>query len=429
MDLVIEPAKSIKGTIKVPGDKSISHRALIIGSLAEGTTLVNGFLNSADCISTLACLRNLGVDIRTTSPTDIEVEGVGLFGFKEPESILDVGNSGTTLRILPGVLAGQSFASALTGDQSVRRRPIDRIINPLRQMGADISAVDDSYAPITIVGKTLHGISYELPVASAQVKTAVLLAGLLAEGETSVGEKSVTRDHTEKMLDFFGADVTQENGEITVKGKRTLSGSHLLVPGDISSAAFFVVAALLARNSSLTIQGVGVNPTRLGAIEALIEMGARIDQLNWFSQANEPRADLVVHTSPLGAVTIEGDTIPRLIDELPILAVAATQAEGVTTVAGAKELRIKETDRIAAIVSELSKMGAAVEEKGDGFVVSGPSQLRGAVVNSFGDHRMAMALAVAGLVAEGKTVVTGSECIDVSFPVFEQVLRNVVQAR
>jgi 3-phosphoshikimate 1-carboxyvinyltransferase len=429
MDLIIEPAKSIKGTIKVPGDKSISHRALIIGSLTEGTTSVHGFLNSADCRNTLACLRSMGVEIKTEAPTHVEVEGVGLFGFKEPKNVLDVGNSGTTLRVLPGILAGQNFTSVLTGDDSVRKRPVDRIIQPLRQMGADISAVDDRYAPITITGRPLSGITYDLPVASAQVKTAVLLAGLLADGETTVKEGMVSRDHTEKMLQYVGAEITQDNGMISVKGKRPLKGSHFLIPGDISSAAFFIIAALITQDSSLTLRGVGVNPTRLGVVEVLIQMGARIDQLNWFSQANEPRADLVVQTSELSAVTIDGDIVPRLIDELPIVAVAATQAEGVTIVKGARELRIKETDRIAAITSELSKMGAAVEEQEDGFIVTGPCQLRGAVVSSFGDHRMAMALAVAGLVAQGRTVVTGSECIDVSFPGFEQVLRSVAQTR
>lgn len=434
MDLIIEPAKSIKGTIKVPGDKSISHRALIISALAEGTTSIRGFLSSADCINTLACLRSMGVNtssgdlsgtIKTESLTDVEIQGVGLFGLKAPDSVLDVGNSGTTLRVLPGVLAGQNFTSTLTGDESVRKRPVDRIIKPLRQMGADISAVDDRYAPITIKGKPLSGISYELPVPSAQVKTCILLAGLLADGQTAVKETVISRDHTERMLKHFGAEIAVEDSTITVSGRKPLKGTPLLIPGDISSAAFFMVAALITSGSRLTIQNVGVNPTRLGAIEVFTEMGGRIDQVNWLSQANEPRADIVVESSKLRGVIIEGDIIPRLIDELPIIAVAATQAEGVTIVQGAKELRIKETDRIAAITRGLSKMGAAIEEREDGFKVVGPSRLKGAVVESCKDHRIAMALAIAGLVAEGRTTITDSESIGVSFPGFKEMLRQI----
>lgn len=425
MDLVVNLAKSVAGTIKVPGDKSISHRALMIGALAEGVTSIHGFLKAADCLSTLSCLKKLGVNIKIISKGVVEVDGVGLLGFKQPSDILDVGNSGTTLRILPGVLAAQNFNSSITGDESIRKRPIDRIIRPLRQMGADITAIDDLYAPIEIHGRPLHGISYVTPVPSAQIKSAVLLAGLLAEGTTTVEEKAISRDHSERMLQYLGAEIVAKDKAVTIRGRTSLKGSQIIIPGDISSAAFFIVGALITPNSRITVQEVGVNPTRMGLVEVLLEMGGIIDQFNWFSQANEPRADLAIESSQLKGTTIKGDIIPQLIDELPIIAVAATQAQGTTIVEGAGELRIKETDRISAINRELCKMGAKITEKEDGFTVNGPTKLRGTVVDSYGDHRMAMALAIAGTVAEGKTVITNSECIGVSFPEFEEMLKCI----
>ncbi len=426
MDLVVNPVKSVAGTIKVPGDKSISHRALIIGALANGTTTINGFLHAADCLSTASCLKKLGVKITNISEDIVEVEGVSLFNFKKPTSILDVANSGTTLRMLPGVLAAQNFDSSLTGDESVKKRPVDRIIRPLRQMGADITAVDDLYAPIQIHGRPLSGISYATPVPSAQVKSAILLAGLLADGLTTVSETAVSRDHTERMLKYFGAQIETGDKTATITGKTFLKGSQVIIPGDISSAAFFIVAALIIPNSRINIQQVGVNPTRMGLIEVLTEMGGKIDQSNWFSQANEPRADLIVASSSLNGTTIKSEIIPQIIDELPIIAVAATQARGVTAVEGAGELRIKETDRISAITTELNKMGAEITEKEDGFIVKGPVKLKGATVNSYGDHRMAMALAIAGSVAEGKTVVCNSDCVGISFPGFDKMFKQVI---
>jgi 3-phosphoshikimate 1-carboxyvinyltransferase len=427
VELTVSKVRKISGTIKVPGDKSISHRALIIGALAKGRTYINGFHFCDDCVSTLNCLKRIGVEIEKKENGQIIVNGVGLHGFQEPSDVLNVGNSGTTIRLLPGLLAGQPFFSVLTGDASVRARPMRRIVEPLTKMGATIiGRSDDQNAPLAIKGGQLKGIVYKTPVASAQVKSAILLAGLLAEGETTVEERVVSRNHTELMLRYFGAELTVEGTSYTIKGGSELIGQKIQIPGDISSAAFFIVAALLLPDSSLTIQNVGLNPTRIGLIEVLKEMGARIYWESSREVNNEPVADVTVQSSDLRAIKVDQTSIPRFIDEIPILAVAATQAEGETIIKGAQELRVKETDRLAAITSELRKMGAKIEELGDGLIISGPTILQGARVTSKGDHRMAMALAIAGLIATGQTVIEEAGSISVSYPDFQQTLQKIV---
>lgn len=424
--MTIEPVKGLTGTIRVPGDKSISHRALILGSISGGRCTVSGFLPSQDCLHTLACMRRLGVDIREINETTLDIEGVGLHGLQEPEGVLDVGNSGTTARLLSGLLAGQGFRSVLSGDDSLKRRPMMRIVSPLREMGANIDGREQGrYAPLNIVGGSLRPISYTLPMASAQVKSAILLAGLYAQGETSVREPAPTRDHTERMLRLQGKRVESVDGLITISGGEELAPFDIEVPGDISSAAFFLVAALVCPGSKVEVKNVGINPTRTGIIDVLQSMGANITCTDVRDEGQEPVANIRVQCDRLGSIEIGGETIPRVIDELPILAVAATQAVGRTVVRNAGELRVKETDRIGAIVQELSKMGATIEEREDGFIIEGPTPLRGARCDSHGDHRIAMAMVVAGLVAEGKTMIDDADCVDVSFPGFIGTLKEV----
>lgn len=427
MEFRIEKAKGLRGEIIVPGDKSISHRALIFTAIAEGESPIKNFLPAKDCISTLNCLKALGVKIEEKSPTELAVHGVGLFGFNEPEDILDVGNSGTTLRVLPGLLAAQDFFSVLTGDDSVRRRPIKRITGPLQEMGAEIWArKKGTRAPLAIKGSHLHGIVHTSIIPSAQVKSAILLAGLLAEGRTILIEETKSRDHTERMLDFLGSDITFEDKRVIVYGKRKLSSGTIEIPGDISSAAFFIAGALVLAESELVVNGVGVNPTRTGILDVLGKMGAEIELTNKKVKNEEPQADISIKFSKLFATQVGGETIPLIIDEIPVLAVVATQAIGQTVVKDAGELRVKETDRITAICSELKKLGADITEQEDGFKVKGPTKLKGTRVKSYGDHRIAMALAVAGLIAEGETIIEDFECTDTSFPGFEKLLRSVL---
>lgn len=421
-------AKRISGSLSVPGDKSVSHRAAIIGAIARGQTTIANFSPALDCRRTLECLEAIGARPRFSADGKLIVEGLGLRGLREPQDVLDVGNSGTTLRVLPGVLAGQEFFSVITGDASVRGRPMARVIDPLRDMGARITGRrGGSFAPLAIDGRVLHGTSYRTPVPSAQVKTAILLAGLLAEGRTTVAEISSSRDHTERMLKHFGAAIDRADLSATVTGGKQFEGADVSVPGDLSSAAFFLVAVALVPGSSLILKDVGVNPTRTGIIEALTNMGAEIQMQNLSGKSNEPRADLFVKSAGLHGTTVEGELIPQVIDELPVLAVAATQAEGRTVVRNARELRVKESDRIATLVSELRKLGAKIEELDDGFMVEGPVKLKGAPVESHGDHRIAMALAIAGLVASGTTSIHEPECIDVSFPDFERSLASLLR--
>jgi 3-phosphoshikimate 1-carboxyvinyltransferase len=427
MELVIEKIKKLKGNISVPGDKSISHRSLILGSIAQGETRIYNFLNSLDCLKTLECMQALGAEIELDKDNSVKIKGKGLYGLQEPKDILDVGNSGTTIRLLTGLLSGQNFYSVLNGDNSIKRRPMKRVTQPLRLMGADIwGRKDGQFAPLNVRGNKLNPLHYTLPVASAQVKTALLLAGLYTAGETVIKEPLPTRDHTERMLEIMQADIKNSPLEIKIKGGKQLKGTDIFIPGDISSAAYFVAAASMLRDSQIIIKHVGVNPTRTGIIEILNKMGAKINILNYQIKSNEPQADLKIEYSELKGMEIKEEMMPFLIDELPLIAVVATQAQGKTVVSGARELRVKETDRIKAIVSELKKMGADIEEKEDGFIVTGPSKLKGAVCESYNDHRIAMSLAVAALLAEGKTVIKNSECIDISFPGFEKTLQKLI---
>jgi len=423
MRMIVRKAKGLRGQIKVPGDKSISHRALLLGAIAEGTTRIRNFLPAADCLATLACVRALGVEVERLSETELIVHGQGLRGLTEPEDILDCAGSGTTMRLLAGILAGQPFYSMLTGNEQLCRRPMGRIVEPLRRMGATVLGRDDGrLPPLTIHGGNLHGIEYRLPVASAQVKSAILLAGLYADGPTVIHEPGPARDHTERMLAAMGANIQYQISNIKVQSSK-LSSLDIVVPGDISSAAYFIAAACLVPGSEVVVVGVGVNPTRTGFLDALKEMGADILVENRRDTGGEPVADVVVRAGCLRGTEVKGDQVPRMIDEFPILAVVATQVQGMTVVSDAAELRVKETDRIANIAVELRKLGAHIEERPDGFVVEGPTPLVGTQVNSHGDHRLAMSLAIAGLVAEGETTIEDAECVADSFPGFEETLK------
>ncbi len=435
-ELHIRPATCLRGQIRVPGDKSISHRALLLGALAQGDSSVRGFLSSGDCQATVHCLRALGIAVDEIDATTLTVHGCGLHGLRSPSAPLDCRRSGTTMRMLSGIMAGQAFTSTLTGDAQLRRRPMERMAAPLRLMGAHIETAN-GHAPLTVRGNHLRGIDYHLPVASAQVKSALLLAGLYADGSTVLHEPGPARDHTERML---RAMIVPRAIPGAIAGPLTHSGSawaldpaqvdHLrpldiVVPGDFSSAAFLLVAGTLVPGSEVTVSGVGINPTRTGLLDVLRDMGAQIAMQNESEQGGEPMADLAVRPAALRSAQVRGDRVVRMIDEFPILAVAATQAQGVTIVHDAAELRVKETDRIATVVTELRKLGAQIEPYEDGFAVSGPTPLRGTVVESHGDHRLAMALAVAGLVAEGQTTVRDIEWIADSFPGFVELLGSL----
>jgi len=415
----------LTGQCRVPGDKSISHRAVMFASIAEGESHIKNFLDGGDCRSTVHVMRGLGVQIDVHSPTELTVHGRGINGLQEPNTFLDCGNSGTTIRLLTGLLAGQSFTSFVTGTEQIRGRPMNRVVTPLRQMGAAIMGRQNGgYAPLSISPSRLRGIEYQMPMASAQVKSCVLLAGLYAPGLTVVHQPGPTRDHTERMLSSMGAPVSASGNAIhSEQPKMPLDPLTITVPGDISSAAFLLVAASIIPNSRVIIAGVGVNLTRIGVVNALLKMGANIELKNERLDAGEPVADLDVTFIGLQAASFGGENIVTMIDELPILAVAATQAQGTTVVRDAGELRVKETDRIATTVSELRKMGAQIDATDDGFIVDGPTTLRGAPVDSHGDHRLAMALTVAGLVADGPTTVYGAEVTADSFPGFETTLQ------
>ncbi|MFZ5899446.1 MAG: 3-phosphoshikimate 1-carboxyvinyltransferase [Bacillota bacterium] len=417
----------LKGVLRPPGDKSISHRAAIIGALAHGTTRIDNFLEGADCLSTLRCLQQLGVQIKGPDNGRVVVHGLGPGGLCEPSNVLDACNSGTTMRLLCGVLAGQPFFSVLTGDESLRRRPMARVINPLSEMGACILARDGNrFPPLAISGRRLQGISYRLPVASAQVKSAILLAGLNAEGATEVIEPVPSRDHTERMLASFGARISREGQAIRLHPGR-LDARDVVVPGDISSAAFFMVAATVIPGSDVTLLDVGVNPTRDGIIQVLREMGGDIEILHLSDSGGEPSADIRIRSAPLKGVTIAGSIIPRLIDEIPVLALAAVCAQGETVIRDAAELKVKESNRLAAIARELGRLGARVRETEDGLIISGGYPLRGATCESHGDHRIAMMVAIAGLVAKGTTEVVDGECVAVSYPGFAAALNMLTE--
>ncbi len=426
MELLINPVKNLHGEITVPGDKSISHRAVMIGALARGTTEIKNFLPGADCLSTVRCFQAMGVKFTGIGSDTVIVEGVGLRGLTEPGDVLDVGNSGTTLRLMLGVLAGQSFFAVVTGDESIRRRPMRRVTEPLKESGASIWGRDnENLAPLAIRGGLVKPVKFVSPVPSAQIKSAVLLAGLYAKGVTSVWEPVKSRDHTERMLKYFGAEIDVQNLAVQITGQPELKARPVVVPGDISSAAFFLVAGAIVPGSVVTIKGVGINPTRDGIIEVLRNMGADISVNNRREQTGEPVADVTVRGTALKGITVGGDLIPRLIDELPVIAVAAAVAGGITEIRDAAELKVKETNRITTVIRELSKFGVVIEELPDGMRIHGSRQLYGATCDSHGDHRIAMAMAVAGLVAEGRTKIHNIECIDVSFPGFEKILKDI----
>lgn len=421
----VQPAKSVKGEIAVPGDKSISHRSIMLGSIAEGVTTVRGFLRGEDNLATLNAFRLMGIAVHDDGEV-LRIEGKGLNGLAEPSDVVDCGNSGTSIRLLTGLLAGQRFFSVLTGDQYLRKRPMKRVVEPLSRMGADIRGREGgSKAPLAITGRELAGISYASPVASAQVKSAILLAGLYSSGETTVTEPHLSRDHSERMLRYFGADITTFDGGVTVRGGRNLRGGEIDVPGDISSAAFFMVAGLIVPGSELLIKGVGVNPTRTGIIDVLLGMGGSLELLNEREVSGEPVADILVKSSRLRGIEIGGDVVPRAIDEFPVIAVAAALAEGRTVVRDARELRVKETDRIAAMAKNLRAAGADITETEDGMEINGVERLHGCSVDSFGDHRIAMSMLIGGLAASGTVTVSDTECIATSFPNFIALLEQV----
>ena len=412
--MVIQKIKKAVGQIKVPGDKSISHRAVMLGSLANGVTEISGFLKGADCLSTIDCFKKMGIDIDINGE-NVTVHGNGLRGLKKPDEMLYTGNSGTTTRLLCGILAGQNFDTSITGDASIQKRPMGRVVQPLSMMGAKI---ENEYCPLYITGTKLHGIDYKMPVASAQVKTAIILAGLYADGETVIHEIEKSRDHTELMLSAMGADLTVDNLDITVKPTNDLTAFNVDVPGDISSAAFFLVLGAIMPNSQITVTNVGINPTRTGIIDVLKDMGADITLENVHTSAGETVADITVRSSSLKGTTVGGDIIPRLIDELPIIAVAAVFANGQTVIKDAQELKVKETNRIRAVVDEFNKCGIDITETDDGMIINGGKSIHGADFKTYGDHRMAMSLTVLAQLADGESTLDDSDCACVSYPTF-----------
>ncbi|MBV5340608.1 MAG: 3-phosphoshikimate 1-carboxyvinyltransferase [Deltaproteobacteria bacterium] len=424
--ITIQPAASIRGEIIVPGDKSISHRSIMLGAIANGVTTVHGFLRGEDNLSTMHAFRAMGVVINDDGET-IQITGRGLHGLNEPGDVLDCGNSGTTIRLITGLLSGQSFFSVVTGDQYLRKRPMKRIVEPLSLMGARISGRNSAtLAPLAINGGPLKGIDYQSPVSSAQIKSALMLAGLYADGETSVSEPSLSRDHSERMFRHFGASLVRNDKGVTVRGGVELTAQEVTVPGDISSATFFIVAALITPHSELLIKNVGVNPSRTGVIDILQEMGGDIQLLDLREVSGEPVADIMVRSSRLKGIAISGSVVPRAIDEFPAICVAAARAEGVTSIRDARELRVKETDRITAMAGNLRKLGITVTETEDGMDITGSEQLLGGTVDSSGDHRIAMSMSVAALVASASITVSDIACVATSFPTFFPLLEKVV---
>ncbi len=416
----------LRGEVTIPGDKSISHRSVMFGSLAKGTTKITGFLQGADCLSTISCFRKMGISIENSGNT-VLVHGNGLHGLSAPDQILDCGNSGTTTRLISGILAAQDFDVTLTGDASIQKRPMKRIMEPLSQMGADIRSIHgNGCAPLAIHGQKLHGIHYQSPVASAQVKSSILLAGLYAEGETKVTEPSISRNHTELMLKEFGADVHTEGNTAVIRPATELFAQEISVPGDISSAAFFLAAGLIIPNSEILIKNVGINPTRDGMIRVCQTMGGDLTLTNR-KETGEPVADILVRTSSLHGIDIHGEIIPTLIDELPMIAAMACFAEGDTIIRDAAELKVKESNRIAVMTENLRLMGADVTETEDGMIIHGGKPLHGAVIDSHLDHRIAMTFAVTAGLAEGETEILGAECVNISYPGFYQDLENLTK--
>lgn len=419
--------EGLNGDITVPPDKSISHRAVIFASIAEGKSIVRNFLRAEDPISTMNAMRALGIEIHEGADDELIINGKGLRGLTEPFDVIDCGNSGTTLRLLSGILGGNTFLSVLTGDESLRQRPMARIIRPLREMGADISGrAGDKFPPLAIKGRTLKSIDYKMPVASAQVKSCLILAGLYADGITSITEPYKSRDHTERMLKSMGAGIEVNDLTVRISGESKLDAIDITVPSDFSSAAFFIAAAQIVPDSEILIKGVGINPTRTGFLSVIEDMGGSVELRNIREISGEPVADIYCETAQgLEAIRISEDSMPSLIDEFPILCVLASRANGVTEIRGARELRLKESDRISAMATELRKMGVTLEEYPDGLSIEGLAELRGSAVESYSDHRIAMALSVAGLIAEGKTIIDNPSCVDISFPGFFDILESL----
>lgn len=419
----ITAAKSLRGEIDIAPDKSISHRAVMMGSVSQGKTVIQNFLMGEDCLSTIACFRQMGIPIEIAG-NQVTVYGSGLRGLKAPRELLYTGNSGTTTRLLCGLLAPQRFSCHLDGDASIRKRPMNRVIDPLREMGAKIYGTNGGYAPITIEGTALKGITYELPVASAQLKSALILAGLYAEGQTTLIEQKPSRNHTELMINGFGGSVSSEKNKITVTPAEEMYGHAVEVPGDISSAAFFIVAALIVPNSEVTIRNVGLNETRTGIIDVLRSMGGSI-HIEETGNGIEPAGDITVKYSPLKGTEISGDLIPRLIDELPVLSVAAAFAEGRTVIRDAEELKVKESNRIDAMEAELKKAGVDVQSTDDGLIIRGGKPVCGGAFETYGDHRIAMSMAVLAQAAEGRSTVLNHQCINISYPDFFRTLDTI----
>lgn len=423
--MIFKRVNSLKGEIKVPGDKSVSHRAIMLGSLAEGTTEVSNFLQGADCLSTIDCFQKMGVEVNNHG-TIVTIKGNGLHGLKKPKHTLDVGNSGTTIRLMTGILSAQDFQVTVNGDASIQKRPMGRIVAPLSKMGANIISINqNSCAPLQITGKRLKGTHYQSPVASAQVKSSILLAGLYADGETSVTEPYVSRNHTELMFEYFGVTINTKDTTATVFPASKLVAQKVEVPGDISSAAFFLVAGLIIPNSEIIIKNVGINSTRDGILQVCKNMGANITLENVQDKTGEPTADIIVRSSELKGTTIGGSIIPTLIDELPVISLLACFAKGQTVIKDAQELKVKESNRIDIMVKNLSAMGADVTATEDGMIINGGRTLYGTVVDSHLDHRIAMTFAVAGLVADGETKIQGAECVNISYPAFYNDLKKL----
>lgn len=421
-----KPSSPLKGELTVPGDKSISHRAVMFGAIANGTTRITNFLQGADCLSTIACFQKLGISIENT-PSEILVHGKGLHGLSAPLDYLDTGNSGTTTRLIAGILAGQEFTSFLTGDASIQTRPMKRIIQPLSLMGASVESLrGNDCVPLKIQGHPLQSISYLSPVASAQVKSCILLAGLYGNDITSVTEPFLSRNHTELMLSHFGAKISSQNTTVSIEPEPVLYGTDISVPGDISSAAYFIAAALLVPGSELLIKHVGINPTRDGILRICKAMGADIQLMNHSTAGGEPVADLLVRHSALHGTVIEGELIPTLIDEIPVIAVLAAYAKGTTVIRNAEELKVKESNRLGILVEELTAMGGNVEETSDGMIIHGGAPLHGASIDSRLDHRIAMSFAIAGLAAEGTTQLLRADCVNISYPGFYKDLRELM---
>ncbi|MDO5155261.1 MAG: 3-phosphoshikimate 1-carboxyvinyltransferase [Eubacteriales bacterium] len=418
--MIIKNFSHLKGEITVPGDKSISHRSIMLGSLAKGTTEVTGFLQGADCLSSISCFHKMGISIENDANTNtVKIHGKGLRGLESPFGILDVGNSGTTTRLMSGILAAQPFSCIIDGDASIRKRPMARIMTPLSQMGAKFESLENIHcAPFKITGGNLKGIDYNTPVASAQIKSAILLAGLYADGPTSVTEPYLSRNHTELMLSSFGADIKTEGTTATVLPAEELQAQKIEVPGDISSAAYFIAAGLLTPNSEITIKNVGINPTRDGIITVCKDMGANITLSNIREASGEPVADITVSTSSLHGCVIEGDLIPKLIDEIPIIAIMAAFASGTTIIRDAAELKVKESNRIDVMVDHLTAMGVDIEGTEDGMIIRGGKDVYGTVIDSKMDHRIAMSFAIAGGIAIGATEIMDADVVNISYPNF-----------